>query len=214
MAEWFLESEGKVIVESLITMIHENRVYLSDIDGAIGDGDHGINMDKGFSLTAQKLAPMDVGLSESFKILGTVLIEDIGGSMGPLYGTFFKRMARATRQVEKINSEVLERMLTSAYEGIQIIGPANVGDKTMVDTLVPAMKALEQARLEGLDFSTCIDKMIEGAYVGWQSTIDLIARVGRASRLGERSRGVLDAGATSCYLILKTIGEKSKELAR
>lgn len=213
MAEWFLESKGKIIVESLIIMIHENRGYLSDIDGAIGDGDHGINMDKGFSMAGEKIASMEIGLSESFKVLGTVLVEDIGGSMGPLYGTFFKRMARATRQVDKVDSKVLESMLTLAYEGIQNIGPANVGDKTMIDTIVPAMEALAAARSEGLSFVACIDRMIEGAYVGWQSTIDLVARVGRASKLGERSRGVLDAGATSCYLILKTIGEKSKELA-
>ena len=212
--EEFAEARGKIIVEALGTMIHENRGYLSEIDGVIGDGDHGINMDKGFKTACYRLQDQEVGLSASFKILGDVLVDEIGGSMGPLYGTFFKRMARVASGKEEINAEVLEQMIQSAYQGILSISEAKVGDKTLVDTLDPATQALCKANSSGLEFSKVIDAMIFGAKTGWESTKDLVARVGRASRLGERSRGALDAGATSCYLILRSIGESMKELAK
>jgi len=214
MGQSFPESDGKRIVLALITMIHENRAYLSEIDGAIGDGDHGINMDKGFSLAGKRLESQNVGLSASLKELGSVLVDEIGGSMGPLYGTFFKRMARVTKGTESIDRDIVELMLSSAYEGITTIGTAKVGDKTLVDTLDPALMALREAIQENKGFSECLDAMTKGAEKGWLSTKDLVAKVGRASRLGERSRGVLDAGATSCYLILKTMAFEMKELAK
>ncbi len=213
MKRTFADSQGKAVIERLVKMIHENRGYLSEVDGAIGDGDHGINMDKGFQMAGKKILNQEMGLSESFKELGRVLVEDIGGSMGPLYGTFFRRMSRASKGHEYIDAQVLESMVEQAYEGILSIGNAQVGDKTLVDTLFPALDALKQARAAGMTFDECIDKMIAAAEAGWKSTKDMAAKVGRASRLGERSRGALDAGATSCYLILKTIGETMKELS-
>ena len=213
MADSFKEAAGKVIVSRLIETIHANRAYLSEIDGAIGDGDHGINMDKGFTMAEKELAGQDVGLSESLKCLGRVLVDDIGGSMGPLYGTFFKRMARTSKGVKDIDASILYEMLKSAYEGIQSLGDAKVGDKTLVDTLAPAVAALKAAVVSGKDFAAAVDDMIAAAETGWKSTEDLVARIGRASRLGERSRGVIDAGATSCYLLIKSMGETAKELA-
>ena len=211
--EGFQESKGKEIVEALIEMIHENRAYLSEIDGAIGDGDHGINMDKGFTIAKNRLEGQELGFSESCKVLGNVLVEEIGGSMGPLYGMFFKRMARVTRGKEEIDAAILEEMLESVYEGITTIGNAKVGDKTLIDTLVASIEEVKKARLEEKPFVEVVEAMEAGAKRGWQSTKDLVAKVGRASRLGERSRGVLDAGATSCYLLLQTMGNKMKELS-
>ena len=213
MGERFGNAEGKVVVERLIGMIHENRGYLSEIDGAIGDGDHGINMDKGFTLVEKAIAGQEMGMSEALLVLGSTLVEEIGGSMGPLYGMSFRRMARASRGAEEIDSGVLEAMLAGAYEGIGSLGDAKVGDKTLVDTLEPAVGAVREARRAGVGFHGTIDAMIGAAESGWKSTEDMVARVGRASRLGERSRGTVDAGATSCYLILKTLGETMKELA-
>jgi dihydroxyacetone kinase-like protein len=213
MKQGFQESKGKVIVESLIEMIHENRAYLSEIDGAIGDGDHGINMDKGFSIAKKRLEGQEIGLSESCKVLGNVLVEEIGGSMGPLYGIFFKRIARVTKGNEIVDVSVLVEMLNSVYEGITTIGNAKVGDKTLIDTLVASIEELKKAQEEEKTFNEAVDAMISGAEKGWHSTKDLVAKVGRASRLGERSKGVLDAGATSCYLILQTMGNKMKELS-
>ena len=200
-------------MDRLIKTIHENRAYLSEVDGAIGDGDHGINMDKGFSMAEKEIADREMGMSEALQSLGRILVDEIGGSMGPLYGTFFKRMSRASRGTEQVDAEILLAMLSTAYEGIQSLGDAKVGDKTLVDTLDPATAAVKKAVDEGLSFAGTVDAMIAAAESGWKSTKDLVAKVGRASRLGERSRGVLDAGATSCFLLLKSMGETMKELA-
>lgn len=214
MGNAFSEAEGKVIVDRLIEVIHENRAYLGEIDGAIGDGDHGINMDKGFLLVKKRLDGQDdIGMSEALKQLGRTLVEEIGGSMGPLYGMFFRRMARASKGRERIDTSVLREMVASAFEGVQELGSAKVGDKTLMDTLDPAVKAVEKAEADGKPLDEAVDDMIAAAEKGWKSTKDLVAKVGRASRLGERSRGALDAGATSCYLLLKSMGETMKELS-
>ncbi|QQO09900.1 dihydroxyacetone kinase subunit DhaL [Breznakiella homolactica] len=214
MKESFSQSAGRTAVDALIAMIHQNRGYLSEIDGAIGDGDHGINMDKGFTLAERELASKDAGMSEAFTILGRTLVDEIGGSMGPLYGTFFKRLGSASRPKDPVDSETMEHMLVSVLEGLQAISPAKPGDKTLMDTLVPGVDQFKNARADGKCFADCLDSMIGGAEKGWQSTKDMEAKLGRASRLGERSRGVLDAGATSCYLIIKTMGETMKELLK
>lgn len=212
MESGFEEAKGQIIVERLIKTIHDNRAYLSEIDGAIGDGDHGINMDKGFGKAEKELVGKEMGMSDAMKNLGRILVDEIGGSMGPLYGTFFKRMARASKEAKIIDSGIIEQMLVSAYEGVASIGNAKVGDKTLLDTLYPAVQAFKESRSQGKSTSVCLDEMIAAAKVGRDSTIDMIAKVGRASRLGERSRGVLDPGATSCYLLLETLGESMKEL--
>lgn len=214
MSRGFDEAAGKAVVERMIAVIHENRSYLSEIDGAIGDGDHGINMDKGFSLAGKRLKGLSAGMSEALRLLGDVLVDEIGGSMGPLYGTFFKRMARASKGAGRVDVGVLDAMLDGALQGVLAIGEARPGDKTMLDTLEPAREAVRRAREEGRDLAFAVDAMVKAAYDGWQSTKDLIARVGRASRLGERSRGALDAGATSCYLILEALGEAVKDLSK
>jgi len=205
----FKNNKGKIIVESLIKTIQQNKDYLSKIDGEIGDGDHGINMNKGFTLCEERIADKDLNLTDSLKELAMVLMMEIGGSMGPLYGTMFFEMSISTEGKEDIDSQVFAEMLSKAVAGIQSLGEAKVGDKTMIDTLIPAVEAFQN---ENSNFSTAIDKMIEAAEKGKDSTIDLVAKIGRASRLGERSRGVLDAGATSCFLLLQAMGETIKEL--
>ena len=212
MKSGFKEADGQPVVERLIETIHANRAYLSEIDGAIGDGDHGINMDKGFLKASKELAGKQLGLTEAMKTLGSILVDEIGGSIGPLYGTFFKRMARVTKTGSEIDGDVIEHMLESAFEGVQSIGNAKVGDKTLLDTLSPAVATFKQSREAGRDLATSLDAMLAAAEAGKDSTIDMVAKVGRASRLGERSRGVLDPGATSCYLLLKAFGEAVKEL--
>lgn len=212
MAEQFSNSRGRVIVDRLIGVIHENRAYLSEIDGKIGDGDHGINMDKGFQLTAQRLEE-GMGMSDAMKTLGRTLLMEIGGSMGPLYGQFFKAMAKASKDADAVEAATFAAMLEAAYEAIRALGEAKPGDKTLVDTLDPAVAALRGAVDEGRSFGDSLDAMVAAAETGWKSTEDMVARIGRSSRLGERSRGVLDAGATSCYLMLKSMAETAKELA-
>ena len=207
-----LASAGGVVLE-LIATINENRAYLSEIDGAIGDGDHGINMSKGFSqcrdgLLAQPALP---GLAQAFDALAMTLLEGIGGSMGPLYGSFFMGLAETLAGKETLDAQLFGEALAAGVEGVETVGSAKVGDKTLIDTLVPARDAYLAAVAGGADFSAAITAMIEAAEKGWKSTKDLQARIGRAARLGERSIGVLDAGSTSCFLLLKTLGNSVQQ---
>ncbi|MDF1569591.1 MAG: dihydroxyacetone kinase subunit DhaL [Spirochaetaceae bacterium] len=212
MNESFENTRGQLVVKRLVDIIHENREELSRIDGLIGDGDHGINMDKGFQLAGERLTD-DMAMSDAFKTLGRTLLMEIGGSMGPLYGQFFRAMAIASADAETITTPILLEMLEAGYEAIRNLGNAKPGDKTLVDTLHPAVESLKKHVQDSANFSDSMKAMIDSAEIGWKSTEALVAKIGRASRLGERSRGILDAGATSCFLILKTIGETSIELS-
>lgn len=200
------------IVEEVAAVIVANRAYLSEIDGRIGDGDHGINMAKGFGRTAERIAGRDLTLDAAMMELSEVLMGEIGGSMGPLYGLMFEDMAGALKGRQTIDAEAFSAMLNAGLEGVRGVGSAEVGDKTLMDTLVPAVAAFDAARAEG--FAPALAAMTRAAEKGRDSTVDLVAKIGRASRLGERSRGVLDAGATSCCLILSTLaGSVTKRLA-
>ena len=202
-----LASAGQVVLD-LIDIINENRAYLSEIDGAIGDGDHGINMSKGFSQCKDRLleAPELPGLAKGLDTLATTLLEGIGGSMGPLYGSFFMGLSETLLGQQRLDAALFGRALAQAVSDVETVGSAKVGDKTLMDTLVPALQAYQAALADGADFNAALTAMVEAAEKGWKSTKDLQARIGRAARLGERSIGVLDAGATSCFLLLKTLG--------
>ena len=202
-----LASAGGVVLE-LIATINENRAYLSEIDGAIGDGDHGINMSKGFSQCREALLakPTLPGLDESFDTLAMTLLEGIGGSMGPLYGSVFMGFAETLAGHQRMDAQLFGAALTQAVADVQSVGDARIGDKTLMDTLIPARDAYLAALAQGENFHAALSAMVAAAEAGWQSTKDLQARIGRAARLGERSIGVLDAGATSCFLLLRTLG--------
>ncbi|RKX96010.1 MAG: dihydroxyacetone kinase subunit L [Spirochaetes bacterium] len=198
---------GRDVVLSLISAINENKAWLSEIDGAIGDGDHGVNMAKGFNMAKEKVDDAGETLSEQLKSLGMILVSNIGGAMGPIYGTFFMRMAKPIEGKYEIDENDFKSMLESALEGVKKRGQAEVGDKTLVDTLEPATKAFAESVEKGLSFKEALDKMVETAKKGMESTKDLVAKKGRSSRLGDRSKGTIDAGAASCYIILKTLAE-------
>jgi dihydroxyacetone kinase-like protein len=208
----FLNRDGGRVVDAVIRVIQENAAALSDIDGAIGDGDHGINMSKGVTLCAERLAGAPFDLTQGLMTLGTVLMGEIGGAMGPLYGTFFREMAKASRGQETIDSRVWQSMLEKGMAGVVALGNAKVGDKTLLDTLAPALRAFSAAAAAGKPFAEALALMGTAAEAGRDSTRDLVARVGRSSRLGERSRGVLDAGAASCCLILTAMARSMREL--
>lgn len=193
------------VVLDMIEAIVANRDHLSAIDGAIGDGDHGNNMAKGFGLCKQALGTPTPGLGQCLDTLGHTLMDGIGGSMGPLYGMFFIDMAEALEGVDVLDGPTFAKALRAGLDGVLDIGGAKPGDKTLLDTLVPATETLEAAVAAGKPFSTCLEEMSAAAARGRDSTIGMVARVGRASRLGERSRGVLDAGSASCCLILQTM---------
>ena len=202
MKKSFLDRDGQGIVREMIKTIQENFGLLGEIDGAIGDGDHGVNMNKGFTLCTQRLDSEPGGFAKGLQALGHVLLAEIGGAMGPLYGSFFLDMSRAARDHDVIDIEVFQQMLERGTSSVSSLGNATVGDKTMIDALVPALEAYKKAAASGNDFAHALAEMAAGAEMGKESTRNLVAKVGRASRLGERSRGKLDAGAMSCALLL------------
>lgn len=202
MTEQISTQHGNEIVGALIAVIVSNREYLSEIDGAIGDGDHGINMAKGFTLCAEAIKGQDLTLAQAFDAISDALMEGIGGSMGPLYGSLFMGMADSVRDKTVLDKQAFLAMLRNGLNELQDISSAGVGDKCLMDALIPAIAGFEQAVQRGDSFSGSLEQLQRAAVAGRDSTRDLVARIGRASRLGERSRGVLDAGAVSCCLLL------------
>ncbi|MDR3120382.1 MAG: dihydroxyacetone kinase subunit L [Clostridiales bacterium] len=209
------QAAGRVIYE-LTAVIQKNRDYLSEIDGATGDGDHGVNMNKGFTKCREQLEGGGEGrsLSEAMDLLGDILLSEIGGSMGPLYGTFFMEMAENIGGKAQIGAEDFLGMLKAGLAGIRALVPTEIGDKTLLDVLVPSVAAFETALAVGKDFDAALDTLKVAAAESREATKDMVAKVGRASRLGERSRGFYDAGATSCALILASLADSVQALLR
>lgn len=204
--QYFFNAGGSEIIKEIIHAIRQNKDYLTKIDGEIGDGDHGINMNKGFTMAGEKIND-NHNFSDAAKILSQVLMMEIGGSMGPLYGTFFKKIWSETKENEKITAPIFLKMLESSLKGVKEMGMAEVGDKTMIDTLSPAVEGFRNATDNKFSFQDALKMSVESAEKGRDSTKEMIARIGRSARLGERSRGVLDAGAVSCYIILESISK-------
>lgn len=200
----FKNIEGSLALKQVIKTIQQNKDYLGMVDGEIGDGDHGVNMNKGFSMAGERIEDQH-GFSDASKIIAEALMDDIGGSMGPLYGSFFKTLWRHSRNLEVIDASQYLEMLKAATASVMEIGGAKVGDKTLVDALEPAWVAFEKALDSGSAFEVALTESVKAAEVGRDSTKEMIAKIGRSARLGERSRGVLDAGATSSYLIIESM---------
>jgi phosphoenolpyruvate---glycerone phosphotransferase subunit DhaL len=209
--EEFSNSGSGDIVLAIAERVIENRAYLSQIDGLIGDGDHGVNMAKGFAIAAERLHDgAQQPLSTSFSVVGDVLMSEIGGSMGPLYGLMFSGFGEALDGVVEIDAAAFERMLRKGLAEVQSIGEAKVGDKTMIDAYSPALEAFSTSIADGKNFAAALDALAAASEKGRDSTVNLVARIGRASRLGERSRGVLDPGAVSCAIILRAFADGAK----
>ena len=209
----FTNGDGLLLVTRVADAIIEQTDYLSELDGAAGDGDHGVNMAKGMELTLARLAAEKVGtMSAGFLCLSTVLVSEIGGSMGPLYGSFFRGLALSSREAEDIDRAVFLSMLDEGLARIRRVTQAQKGDKTLIDVLEPALDAFAKADALDASFPRSLADMISAAQLGLASTKDLTAKVGRSSRLGERSRGHLDAGAASCTIILTAMAEAATAL--
>lgn len=207
MSEFISTSSGNRIISDLVCIIISHRGYLSEIDSAIGDGDHGINMSKGFALCGEKIKDKSLTLSEGFDAVSDTLMEDIGGSMGPLYGSLFLGMANSIRGKSKLNKQDFLDMLNNALNELRDISDAQPGDKCIMDALCPAISAFDGAVNREESFYSALEKLKQAAAKGRDSTRDMVAKIGRASRLGERSRGALDAGAVSCCLLLTQLAE-------
>ena len=199
----FTNKEGLSIVKDIIEAIQKNRDYLSEIDGAIGDGDHGINMNKGFTMALEELNDTDT-MSSGFQTISKVLMSKIGGSMGPLYGNFFRGFYIVSKSEDTIDGEVIGKMLDKAYNNITSISPAKVNDKTLIDVLDPAIRAYHTEYQQTKETRKSLEALVDASKLGLEATKQMIAKIGRASRLAERSIGHQDAGATSAQIILET----------
>lgn len=203
----FKNADGKPVLLKIVKAVQDNKAYLGEVDGLIGDGDHGMNMNKGFSVFEERFKEKEFSFTEGLDELGMILLNEIGGSMGPIYGTILMDMAEAGEELEEISAADLGNMLGAGLEGLCQIVEAKVGDKTLVDTLSPAVAVLKEAGESGKDYKEVLEDLKKAAAEGRDSTKDMVAKFGRSSRLGERSRGVLDAGATSCCIILTAMAD-------
>lgn len=195
-------------LEATAAVIEENRQYLTDLDSPIGDADHGINMDRGFKKIMSKLPGVeDKDIGAILKTAGMALVTSVGGAGGPLYGTFLMDAGKAAAGKDELSNDDLVALLDAGLKGVVRIGKTNLEDKTMVDALHPAVEALREALANGKGTVEALHLMTDAAHEGMKATIPMLARKGRASYVGERSIGHQDPGATSSYLILRTLME-------
>ena len=184
-------------------VIGENAQFLTDLDAAIGDADHGINMDRGMTAVISALdeaPPAD--MSALCKQVGMTLVKSVGGASGPLYGTFFLRMAGALGAGQSVDGADFAKALRAGVEGVVQRGRAEAGDKTMFDALAPALDALDTALASGSSLAVALADATAAAENGRDATESMVARKGRASYLGQRSVGHVDPGATSAAMLI------------
>jgi dihydroxyacetone kinase-like protein len=199
-------------LEKTAEVLGENKEYLTELDAAIGDADHGINMDRGFRKVMEKLPSVaDKDIGNILKTTGMTLISSVGGAAGPLYGTFYMRSGMAVAAKEELDNDDVLSMLQSGVDGIVQRGRAQLEDKTMYDAWAPALTALDVSLGNGDDLVAALGNAVAAAEQGMKDTIPLQAKKGRASYLGERSIGHQDPGATSSYLILNALLDVIKD---
>ena len=195
-------------LNALQKVFAENRQQLTDLDSAVGDGDFGISLDRGFTAAQAELSanpPSD--LRGIFQSVATVLIKTMGGSSGPLLGTFFLRAGTVCSDKSELAPGDVVALFQAGVEGIQQRGKAALGDKTMLDALLPAVDAMRTALDDGSALAEILERGAAAADAGMRKTISMSARKGRASYLGDRSVGHQDPGATAAYLLFKTAAE-------
>jgi len=187
-------------------LVIKNQVELTELDSAIGDADHGINMARGMNAVIDKLdGGQPAGVNDLFKTIAMTLVMSVGGASGPLYGTFFLRFAGATGPAIELDAEALHTALRAGLTGVVERGKAKPGDKTMVDALSPALDAMEAVIKKGGDLVAAVTAGRDAAAAGRDATVPMVARKGRASYLGERSAGHMDPGAASMSMLFDAL---------
>jgi phosphoenolpyruvate---glycerone phosphotransferase subunit DhaL len=197
-----------VWIRRYAAMIAEQKAYLTELDAAVGDGDHGINMDRGMAEVTAKLDSLaDRDIGAILNAVGMTLLSKVGGAAGPLYGTFFMRFSKETAGKFELTGGEFAAALNAGLTGIQQRGSARRGEKTMVDALAPAVETLRQALADGAALPAALESAAAAADEGAEMTIPMQATKGRASYLGPRSIGHQDPGATSAHLLIETAAE-------
>lgn len=202
-------------VRSSAAVIAEHRVELITLDRDIGDGDHGENMDRGFSAVLAKLdgLPSDAIPADVLKLVATTLISTVGGAAGPLYGTAYLKAAGAVAGKPDLDAAAIASLLAAARDGIVLRGKAEPGDKTMIDAWTPAVDAADAAVAEGASEAGVLEAAATAAEAGAEATEPLVARKGRASYLGERAIGHRDPGAQSTALLLRAAADRAASVS-
>jgi phosphoenolpyruvate---glycerone phosphotransferase subunit DhaL len=205
----FSSEQAEAWVRRTAAVIQEHAAELTKLDAAIGDGDHGTNMARGFRAVLERLdgLPGDATIGAVFKAASMALIGKVGGASGPLYGTFYLAMGRSIGEQTEVDDAAVAAGLRAGLDGVVARGKAQLEDKTMVDALHPALEALDAALAEGKDLGAALDAAEAAARKGVAATVPLVARKGRASYLGERSRDHQDPGATSSHLIIEVLAD-------
>jgi dihydroxyacetone kinase-like protein len=199
-------------LRKMADVIHENKEHLTELDAAIGDADHGINMDRGFQTVLKKLpSTEDKDAGTILKTAGMALVSSVGGAGGPLYGTAFMQAGMAVAGKYELEAEDVLAALDAALKGVVMRGKANLDDKTMVDAITPAVARMREALENGAGAAEALEQAMAAAEKGMKDTIPMLAKKGRASYLGERSIGHQDPGATSSYLLIRTMAEMARE---
>ena len=205
----FSVAQAVAWVRATAAVIEEHATELTKLDSAIGDGDHGTNMNRGFKAAVQRLDALegDQDFGAVFKAVGMALIGKVGGASGPLYGSLFLGMGKELGDASEVEDEQLAAALRAGYDSVVARGKAQLEDKTMLDAWHPALEALDAALAAGKELGEALDEAATAAEEGTKATIPMIARKGRASYLGERSRDHQDPGATSTHLLLQTLAD-------
>ena len=194
------------MIRSIAESVSKNKEWLTELDAAIGDGDHGINLSRGFEKAIEKFNTIKYEFpADVFKDVAMMLMSAVGGSSGPLYGSFFVKMAMKFRGSEDISPELFGEALSDGVNGVMSLGKASCGDKTMLDALVPACEICKSALAEEGDIVYALKKALDAATIGAESTIPLIAKKGRASFIGDKSTGHKDPGAASSVIIIEAM---------
>ncbi|MBV8882880.1 MAG: dihydroxyacetone kinase ADP-binding subunit DhaL [Chroococcidiopsidaceae cyanobacterium CP_BM_RX_35] len=193
-------------LQAFAAVLEQNKDYLTELDSEIGDADHGINMERGFKKVMSQLPSVsDKDIGSILKTVSMTLISSVGGASGPLYGTLFLRASTAVAGKHELTNEDMVELLQAGLDGVRDRGKAQLGDKTMVDVLSPAVANFHQAVGEGKSAIAALQQAVAAAEQGMKDTTSMLARKGRASYLGERSVGHQDPGATSSFLMLKSL---------
>ena len=196
------------ILQAIAQRMEKEKEVLTELDNAIGDGDHGINLARGFAAVEQKLPTLaDKDLGAILKGVGMALVSNVGGASGPLYGTAFMKAGGALKGETETDDEKFVAAFEAAVEGIKMRGKAHEGEKTMLDAQCPALKALKESLAAGKDIKAAMADAVEAAKKGVAYTKTIIATKGRASYLGERSIGHEDPGAVSSLMMLEEIAQ-------
>ncbi len=198
--------------EKAAVVLNKNKEYLTELDSAIGDADHGINMDRGFRSILIKLPTVkDKDAGAILRTAGMTLVSSVGGAGGPLYGTAFMQAGTALSGKYELTARDILNALDAALAGVMMRGKSKPGEKTMIDAIAPAIEAMRNALENGADSLEALEKATNAALQGMKNTVPMLAMKGRASYLGDRSIGHQDPGATSSYILIRIMAEMARD---